>query len=75
MTIDETIDAYRQLSPKIFKKKWWAQGQASRYTGAELKHYWFEGKNLKDAVRNLLGERNLDQDMKLLESEDPDCRV
>ena len=75
MTIDEAIEAYRQLSPNIFKKKWWAQGQASKYTGAQLKHYWFEGKNVEDAVRSLLGDRKLDPDMKLLESEDPDCRV
>lgn len=75
MTIDEAIEAYQQLSPKIFKKRWCAQSKASRYTGAELNDYWFEGKNLKDAVQNLLQDRKLDPDMKLLESENPDCRV
>lgn len=75
MTIDEAIEAYQQLSPIIFKKKWWTQNQASKYTGPELKHYWFEGKNLKDGVRKLLGDRSLDPDMMLLESEDPNCRV
>lgn len=75
MTIDEAIEAYQELSPNIFKKKWWAQSQAFKYPGAELKHYWFEGKNLKAVVRSLITNRGLDPDMKLIESEDPDCRV
>ncbi|MCJ1269381.1 hypothetical protein MMC22_009273 [Lobaria immixta] len=68
MTIDEAIEAYQQLSPKIFKKRWCAQSKTSKYTGAELNDYWFEGKNLKDAVQNLLQDRKLDPDMKLLDS-------
>lgn len=75
MTIDEAIDAYKQLSPEIFKKKWWSQNQSAKYLGAELGHYWFEGKNLKDAVRQLLGDRQLNPDLEFLESEDPSCRV
>ena len=75
MTIDEAIEAYKDLSPEIFKKKWWTQNQASKYTGSELRQYWFEGKNLQDAVQKLLSDRGLPPDLKLLESEDPDCRV
>ena len=75
MTIDEAIDAYKQLSPEIFKKKWWSQNLSAKYAGAELRHYWFEGKNLKDAVRQLLRDRKLHPDLELLESEDPSCRV
>ena len=75
MTIDEAIDAYKELSPKIFKKKRWAQRQLSKYAGAELKQYWFEGKNLENAVRKLLDTKELDSDLKFLESENPDCRV
>ena len=75
MTIDEAFDAYKMLSPEIFKKKWWTQSQARKYTGAELKQYWFEGKNLNSAVQKLLRDRKLDPDLKLLELEVPDCRV
>jgi hypothetical protein len=75
MSIDGAIAAYKALSPEIFKKKWWTQKSASRYGGAELKQYWFEGKNLKAAVRELLKERKLDMDLKLREADDPKCRV
>jgi hypothetical protein len=75
MTIDEAIDVYRKLSSKIFKKKWWSQNQSTKYAGAEWKHYWFEGTNLKDAVRQLLSDRKLDPDLEFLEANDSGCRV
>ena len=73
MTINETIEAYKQLLPEIFKKKWWSQNQSAKYAGAELRHYWFEGKNLKDTVQQLLSDRKLKSDLKFLESEDSSC--
>jgi hypothetical protein len=75
MTIDQAITAYKALSPEIFKKKWWTQKAASKYGGAELKQYWFEGKNLKEAVRKLLKDQKLDVGLKLREADDPKCRV
>jgi hypothetical protein len=75
MTIEEAIAAYKDLSPKIFKKKWWTQNQPMKYFGAEMQHYWFEGRNLEDAVQELLTGRNLDLKLKLWESDDPLCRV
>lgn len=75
MTVDEALEAYKTLSPEIFKKKWWTQSQAGKYTGAELRRYWFEGKNLENAVQKLLRDRRLDPDLKLLELEASDCRV
>lgn len=65
----------RSCRLKYSRKDGVLKAKASKYTGAELNDYWFEGKNLKDAVQNLLQDRKLDPDMKLLESEDPDCRV
>lgn len=75
MTIDDAIEAYKKLSPGIFKKKVWTGSQASKYVGAELGQYWFEGKNIEDAVQELLQLNNLDRDLKLFESDRPDCRV
>ena len=75
MTIDEAIDTYKTLSPEIFKKKWWTQNQSLKYTGAELKRYWFEGKNLKNAVQKLLRDKKLDPDLKFLEQGASNCRV
>lgn len=75
MTIEEAIEAYKQLSPEIFQKKWWTQNQPMKYFGSELQRYWFEGKHLKEAVRKLLTTRALDPDLKLLEADVPSCRV
>jgi hypothetical protein len=75
MSIEEAIAAYKTLSPDIFQKKWWTQSRPLKYFGAEMQQYWFEGKNLSDAVRKLLRDRKLDPDLKLRESEDPSCRV
>ena len=68
-------DGYVALAPDIFRKKWWTQKSLGKYGGAELKQYWFEGKNLEEAVQKLLKERKLDVQMKLLEAADPTCRV
>jgi len=75
MTIEEAITAYKALLPQIFKRKWWTQSQPMKYFGAEMQQYWFEGKNLSEAVQALLSERRLDPSMELWESDDPDCRV
>jgi patatin-like phospholipase/acyl hydrolase len=75
MTVDEAINMYKTFSPTIFKKKWWTQNQPMKYFGAELQQYWFEGKNLKAAVQDMLKARDLDENLKFLESDDPTCRV
>jgi hypothetical protein len=75
MTIEEAIAAYKDLSPKIFEKKWWTQFQPTKYFGAEMQRYWFEGKNLECEVKKLLTEKKLDPKLKLWESDDPSCRV
>lgn len=75
MTIDEAIDMYKKFSPMIFKKKWWTQNQSMKHFGAELKQYWFDGKNLEAAVKDVLKARDLDEDLKLLETDGPNCHV
>ena len=75
MTIEEAITAYKALAPDIFQKKWWTQSQPLKYFGAEMQQYWFEGKNLSNAVRRLLQDKELDPDLKLWEADDPECRV
>jgi hypothetical protein len=75
MSIEEAIAAYKLLAPDIFKKKWWTQSQPLKYFGAEMQQYWFEGKNLSDAVGRLLKNMKLDPDLKLKEADDPGCRV
>lgn len=75
MTIEEAITAYKTLSPDIFQKKWWTQNQPMKYFGAEVQQYWFEGKNLKDAVQRLLRDMKLDPGLKLWEADNPSCKV
>jgi hypothetical protein len=75
MTIEETIDAYKKLSPVIFQKKWWTQTPATKLLGAETKHYWFKGQHLKEAVQGLLTERKESEELMFLEPEDPKCKV
>ena len=75
MTIADAIKAYKEISPTIFKKKWWTQQQPLKYFGAENQHYWFEGKNVKDTVQRLLSSRGLDPDLMLCEGQDVTCRV
>jgi hypothetical protein len=75
MTIEEAIDAYKGLAPMIFKKQWWTMTNASKYFGAELQEYWFEGKNITAEVLGLLEKKDLDKNIKLFESDDPDCKV
>ena len=75
MSIEETITAYKELSPIIFKKKWWTQNNVLKVSGSEMRHYWFEGKNLVEAVTDLLGKREMDPNTLLKESEDSSCRV
>jgi hypothetical protein len=75
MTIEEAIEAYKSMAPKIFQKKWWTANQSWKYLGAENKEYWFKGENLKDSVCQLLEDKGFDANMKLLESDSPPCRV
>lgn len=75
MSIDEAITAYKDLSPLIFKRKWWTQKQAAKYFGAEMQQYWFQGQNLVSAVEKLLEGMSMDRTSTLRESQAPACRV
>lgn len=75
MSIGESIEAYKILSPQIFKKKWWSDLSLLKALGSEMNRTWFQGRNLQDAVCSLLSNRGLDPEIRLMESEDPKCKV
>ncbi|KAK4207930.1 acyl transferase/acyl hydrolase/lysophospholipase [Rhypophila decipiens] len=75
MSIEDSIDAYKVLSPKIFKKKWWSDMSLLKVLGSEMNRTWFQGRNLQDAVCSLLSDKGLDPETRLVESEDPHCKV
>jgi hypothetical protein len=75
MTISEAIDAYKSLSPQIFQKKWWTQSKPLKFLGGEAQQYWFEGKNLENAVKTLLKERNTSEEVRLLDPNSTSCKT
>ncbi|KAK5659987.1 hypothetical protein OQA88_13453 [Cercophora sp. LCS_1] len=75
MSIKESIEAYKVLSPQIFKKKWWSDVSLLKILGSEMNKTWFQGQNLQEAVCSLLADRQLDRELRLIEAEDPQCKV
>ncbi|KAI9172574.1 hypothetical protein HJFPF1_02080 [Paramyrothecium foliicola] len=76
MSIQESIEAYKVLSPVIFKKKWWSNVTFLKMLGAEMSQNWFEGKNLEEAIRSLLSQKQLDPDTDLREPDEESlCKV
>jgi hypothetical protein len=75
MSIEEAIEAYKSMSPKIFQKRWWVTKQSLKLAGAELKQCWFKGEDLKNSVQRLLEAKSFDPNLRFLESDDPSCRV
>jgi hypothetical protein len=75
MSIEDAIEAYKSLSPSIFRKKWWTSKKVLRLAAAENQTYWFKGDDLKVSVQRLLEERGFDPEVKLLEADIPSCRV
>ncbi|KAL5344189.1 hypothetical protein ACLOAV_010851 [Pseudogymnoascus australis] len=75
MTISEAIDAYKSLSPQIFQKKWWTQSKPLKFLGGEAQQYWFDGKNLENAVKKLLKERNVSEEVRLFDPDSTSCKT
>ncbi|KAF3015299.1 hypothetical protein E8E14_008148 [Neopestalotiopsis sp. 37M] len=74
MPIEEAIEAYKKLSPIIFKKKWWSDFAVLKLLGAEMNRHWFQGQNLQDAICDLLSKKQMDPDIDLRDSESDDAR-
>ncbi|KIW95345.1 uncharacterized protein Z519_03929 [Cladophialophora bantiana CBS 173.52] len=75
MSIEDAIEAYKDLSGTIFAKKWWAGNKITRLIGGEAKQYAFSGEPIKQGVRDVLEKQGLDSDVALLESEESSCRT
>ncbi|EXJ68115.1 uncharacterized protein A1O5_08730 [Cladophialophora psammophila CBS 110553] len=75
MSIEDAIEAYKDLSGTIFAKKWWAGNKITRLIGGEAKQYAFSGEPIKQGVQDVLQKQGLDSDVALLELEESSCRT
>lgn len=69
MTVGECIDAYIRLSHKAFEKKNHRLTMKGGIRGR------FSTSELEQAVKQILTERGIDQEMLLLDSDDASCKV
>lgn len=74
MLVEEWLSVYKRLCQKVFA--------SSRRTGFGMKHLnaragraWFKTLDLEKAVKELLVERGLGEDILLSETADPACKV
>ena len=74
MSIDECLHEYRQLAPNIFARRKRQRGFL-RLSTAVLGKTWFEGKNLQEAINDLLERRNFNAGLPLKEDDDPGCKM
>ncbi|KAI9666029.1 MAG: hypothetical protein M1821_003964 [Bathelium mastoideum] len=74
-SVDEAIQVYNIQAKKIFKPKRWSHLRSFKYLGPELKHYWFEGKNLENAVVETLKWKQKGRDMSLLQPKNAKCKT
>src|SRR2546421_13083893 len=74
-TIEQAKTAFGDLGKEIFKDKWWTKKRWTKVIGSETEHYFFRGKDLEIAVKNLLGKYEHAEDLALLEGDSPSCRV
>lgn len=69
MTIDECIDAYLNLSEKVFQKKRSRFGLTGQIRGR------FDSVELERAVKETIKERGLRDDVLLKDSDEAACKV
>ena len=74
MSISECLSVYKALSEKVFCPSW-KQGFGVKYLNARIGHAWFKAEDLEMAVKRLLADRGLPQEMSLKEDIDPTCKV
>ena len=69
MSIDECIDAYLSLSDQVFQKKAHRVMINGRVQGR------FDSEELKQAVKDVVTKRGLDEDALLKDTSDGSCKV
>jgi len=74
MSIDECLHEYKQLAPNIFARRK-RQRRFLKLPTAVLGKSWFEGKNLQEAIGDLLKRRNFNAELPLKEADDPSCKM
>jgi hypothetical protein len=74
MTISECLSVYKSLSEKVFCPSW-KQGFGVKLLNAGIGNAWFKGEDLEQAVKRLLTEQGLSEDIFMRETPDPECKV
>lgn len=69
MTVDEAIDEYNRLSPKIFTKL------RHRFNWKRQLQGRFGHEAIEDGIRDLLERRGLDKDTPLQDSSTSSCKT
>jgi hypothetical protein len=72
--IEKCLELYEDLAGKVFVKRL-KQAAPFKWISAEMGGTWFNGKDLEDAVKDILREKSIEVDAPFRATEDPECKV
>jgi hypothetical protein len=74
MTIEECLQVFKTMSRDIFAPSW-KHTPVIKEIGAIFGRPWFNAKDLENALKKVLVEKDKDADIPLRETRDPPCKV
>jgi hypothetical protein len=74
MSIEDCLQAFKTMSADIFASSW-KQAPILKHIGAIAGSSRFKAKGLNTAVKKLLREKKIDEEILLREGREPSCKV
>jgi len=74
LSIDECLRYYEELADKIFVPRLKSKG-SFKWINAGVGGTWFNGKDLEDAIKDLLRKLSIEEDVDFRRDEEQKCKV